>query len=179
MVVSILDHMDPHGFVKASYWQLGAESGRMSCSDPNNQQIPRDKDFRECVQAPDGWLLVDADFGQMELRLAAAVAKDERMTAAFQAGEDLHTGRCRDGDMGAQKSDCGIRPIVHRVSARHHSEGKRITAEYKQLPDRQSHRRHPRPQRQGELSGGGCVPGAWRPDHAAGPLRFSQGCSGT
>jgi DNA polymerase I-like protein with 3'-5' exonuclease and polymerase domains len=91
MVVSILDHMDPHGFVKASYWQLGAESGRMSCSDPNNQQIPRDKEFRECVQAPDGWLLVDADFGQMELRLAAAVAKDERMTAAFQAGEDLHT----------------------------------------------------------------------------------------
>ena len=83
MVVSILDHMDPDGFVKASYWQLGAESGRMSCSDPNNQQIPRDKEFRECVEAPDGWLLVDADFGQMELRLAAAVAKDERMTAVL------------------------------------------------------------------------------------------------
>jgi DNA polymerase I-like protein with 3'-5' exonuclease and polymerase domains len=34
---------------------------------------------------------VDADFGQMELRLAAAVAKDERMIKAFQDGEDLHT----------------------------------------------------------------------------------------
>jgi DNA polymerase-1 len=63
----------------------------MSCIKPNNQQIPRDTEFRQCVEAPDGYLLVDADFGQMELRLAAAVAKDERMTKAFQGGEDLHT----------------------------------------------------------------------------------------
>ena len=91
MVESILDKMDPDGFVRASYLQLGAESGRMSCIKPNNQQIPRDTEFRQCVEAPDGYLLVDADFGQMELRLAAAVAKDERMTKAFQDGEDLHT----------------------------------------------------------------------------------------
>jgi len=91
MVESILEKMDPDGFVRASYLQLGAETGRMSCIKPNNQQIPRDEEFRRCVQAPDGWVLVDADFGQMELRLAAAVAQDERMTKAFQAGEDLHT----------------------------------------------------------------------------------------
>ena len=91
MVDSIVEKMDPDGFVRASYLQLGAESGRMSCIKPNNQQIPRDKEFRSCVEAPDGWLLVDADFGQMELRLAAAVAKDERMIQAFKDGEDLHT----------------------------------------------------------------------------------------
>jgi DNA polymerase I-like protein with 3'-5' exonuclease and polymerase domains len=91
MIESIQEKMDAAGFVRASYMQLGAESGRMSCIKPNNQQIPRDKQFRSCVEAPEGWLLVDADFGQMELRLAAAVAKDERMTAAFQAGEDPHT----------------------------------------------------------------------------------------
>ncbi|MFZ9095533.1 MAG: DNA polymerase [bacterium] len=91
MVESILEKMDSDGFVRASYLQLGAESGRMSCIKPNNQQIPRDPEFRQCVEAPDGWLLVDADFGQMELRLAAAVAQDPRMTQAFQAGEDLHT----------------------------------------------------------------------------------------
>jgi DNA polymerase-1 len=91
MVDSIFEKLDPDGFVRASYLQLGAESGRMSCIKPNNQQIPRDEDFRRCVEAPDGWLLVDADFGQMELRLAAAVAQDERMIQAFQAGEDLHT----------------------------------------------------------------------------------------
>ena len=91
MIESIQEKMDTAGFVRASYMQLGAESGRMSCIKPNNQQIPRDKQFRSCVEAPEGWLLVDADFGQMELRLAAAVAKDERMTVAFQAGEDPHT----------------------------------------------------------------------------------------
>ena len=91
MIESIQEKMDAAGFVRASYMQLGAESGRMSCIKPNNQQIPRDKQFRSCVEAPKGWLLVDADFGQMELRLAAAVAKDERMIAAFQAGEDPHT----------------------------------------------------------------------------------------
>ena len=91
MIESIQEKMDDIGFVRASYMQLGAESGRMSCIKPNNQQIPRDKQFRSCVEAPEGWLLVDADFGQMELRLAAAVAKDERMIQAFQAGEDPHT----------------------------------------------------------------------------------------
>ena len=91
MVDSIFEKLDSDGFVRASYMQLGAESGRMSCIKPNNQQIPRDEDFRRCVEAPDGWLLVDADFGQMELRLAAAVAQDERMIQAFQDGEDLHT----------------------------------------------------------------------------------------
>ncbi len=91
MIESIQEKMDSAGFVRASYMQLGAESGRMSCIKPNNQQIPRDKQFRSCVEAPEGWLLVDADFGQMELRLAAAVANDERMIAAFLAGEDPHT----------------------------------------------------------------------------------------
>ena len=91
MVDAIIGKCDDDGFVRASYLQLGAESGRMSCINPNNQQIPRDEVFRSCVEAPDGYMLVDADFGQMELRLAAAVAQDERMISAFQNGEDLHT----------------------------------------------------------------------------------------
>ena len=40
--------------------------------------------------APEGWVFVGADFSQMELRLAAAVAKDENMIQAFKAGIDLH-----------------------------------------------------------------------------------------
>ena len=91
MIESIQEKMGPDSFVRASYMQLGAESGRMSCIKPNNQQIPRDAQFRSCVEAPDGWLLVDADFSQMELRLAAAVARDDRMIKAFQDGEDPHT----------------------------------------------------------------------------------------
>jgi DNA polymerase-1 len=91
MVTSMLEHLAPDGFIRAGYMQLGAESGRMSCSNPNNQQIPRDNSFRVCAEAPDGWTFVCADFGQMELRLAAALAEDERMIKAFQDGVDLHT----------------------------------------------------------------------------------------
>ena len=90
MIESIQDKMSNDGFVRASYMQLGADTGRMSSIKPNNQQIPRDSEFRQCVQAPQGWKIVDADFSQMELRLAAALAKDKNMTAAFQRGEDLH-----------------------------------------------------------------------------------------
>ena len=91
MVVSLLKHQSPDGRIRASYMQLGAETGRMTCSEPNQQQIPRDEQFRSAVVAPEGWIFVGADFSQMELRLAAAVAEDKNMIQAFKAGIDLHT----------------------------------------------------------------------------------------
>ena len=91
MVEALLKHMDATGFIRASYMQLGADTGRMSCISPNLQQIPRDSRFRECVKAPAGWKLGVADFSQMELRLAAAEAEDSLMIEAFQRGIDLHT----------------------------------------------------------------------------------------
>jgi len=99
MVESILDKMSDDGYVRASYMQLGADTGRMSSIKPNNQQIPRDSEFRQCVQAPEGWKIVDADFSQMELRLAAALANDKNMIAAFKRGDDLH-------DYTAQQMGC-------------------------------------------------------------------------
>ena len=91
MVISLLEHQAPDGFIRASYMQLGAESGRMSCAKPNLQQVPRDNAFRSAAEAPEGWTFVCADFGQMELRLAAAQAEDETMIEAFKNDMDLHT----------------------------------------------------------------------------------------
>ena len=91
MAETLLKNYSPDGFIRASYLQLGADTGRMSCISPNLQQIPRDPRFRLAVQAPAGWKLVVADYGQMELRLAAAEAQDDLMTQVFQRGEDLHT----------------------------------------------------------------------------------------
>lgn len=91
MVVSMLEHQQEDGCIRASYLQLGAESGRMSCVKPNLQQVPRDNAFRAAAEAPEGWSFVCADFGQMELRLAAAIAQDVMMIAAFQENLDLHT----------------------------------------------------------------------------------------
>ena len=91
MAETLLKNLGPDGYVKASYLQLGADTGRMSCISPNLQQVPRDPRFRACVQAPAGYKFVVADYGQMELRLAAAEAKDSLMTEVFQQGKDLHT----------------------------------------------------------------------------------------
>lgn len=91
MAETLLKTYSEDGFIRASYMQLGADTGRMSCMSPNLQQIPRDQRFRACVQAPTGWQLVVADYGQMELRLAAAEAADPLMTQVFQQGKDLHT----------------------------------------------------------------------------------------
>ena len=91
MVAALLKHQSADGFVRASYWQLGAETGRMTCSDPNLQQVPRDAQFRESVVAPEGWAFIGADFSQMELRLLGVVADDENMCTAFIDGQDLHT----------------------------------------------------------------------------------------
>ncbi len=91
MAETLLKNLSKDGFIRASYLQMGADTGRMSCMSPNLQQIPRDQRFRACVQAPAGWRLVVADYGGMEMRLAAAEAQDPLMTRAFQQGKDLHT----------------------------------------------------------------------------------------
>jgi DNA polymerase-1 len=78
------------GRVHATYWQLGAATGRFSCSDPNLQQMPRTAAFRRCFIAPPGSQLVIADYSQIELRVMAELSSDPRMLAAYQAGEDLH-----------------------------------------------------------------------------------------
>ena len=91
MVAALMKHQDADSYIRASYWQLGTETGRMSCSDPNLQQVPRDEQFRSAVVAPEGWSFIDADFSQMELRLLAVVAQDQNMMQAFKDDKDLHT----------------------------------------------------------------------------------------
>jgi DNA polymerase-1 len=89
---SLATHIHPvTGRVHATYWQLGAATGRFSCSDPNLQQIPRTSGFRRCFIAPLGSRLVIADYSQIELRVMAELSGDPQMLAAYQAGEDLHT----------------------------------------------------------------------------------------
>ena len=78
------------GRLHPRYGQIGAWSGRMSCYGPNIQQIPRDPSFRECFVAPAGRKLVIADYSQIELRVAAQISGDGRMTTAYKRGEDLH-----------------------------------------------------------------------------------------
>lgn len=78
------------GRLHPKYGQISTFSGRMSCQDPNIQQIPRDLAFRRCFTAPPGRSLIMADYPQIELRAAAQISGDERMLAACSKGDDLH-----------------------------------------------------------------------------------------
>ena len=80
--------MKSDGRIYAGWKQIGADTGRMSCSEPNLQQIPAK--LRECIIPQEGHVLIKADFSQIELRIAAAIANDQRMLRAFDEGIDLH-----------------------------------------------------------------------------------------
>lgn len=68
----------------------GTVTGRLSCENPNLQQVPRDTLIRSLICAPPGWELVECDLSQVELRIAAELAREQKMLHAFQTGEDVH-----------------------------------------------------------------------------------------
>jgi DNA polymerase-1 len=90
--IAYLKHVHSRtGRIHARYRQLGSQAGRMSCTDPNLQQVPTDPRYRACFRPQEGRVLVKADYSQIELRLAAEIAGDARLIQAFQRGDDLHT----------------------------------------------------------------------------------------
>ena len=77
-----------------SFNQTVASSGRLSSNDPNLQNIPirseLGRDIRRGFIPRDGWLLLAADYSQIELRLLAHLSRDPAFVEAFQAGGDIH-----------------------------------------------------------------------------------------
>ncbi len=84
----LLDKVEEDGRIYASWWQIGAATGRMACSSPNLQNLP--PEVRKHVRGPKGRVLVKADYSQIELRIAAKISGDERMLEAYERGNDLH-----------------------------------------------------------------------------------------
>lgn len=88
---NILEFVDQRtGRIHADFRQIGAPTGRFSCSKPNLQQIPHEADYRKCFRAEDGNTLVVADYSQIELRILADFSGDERFIEAFRSGADFH-----------------------------------------------------------------------------------------
>ena len=77
--------------IRANYRQLGTDTGRVSCADPNTQQIKRDKEYRQGFIASPGHVLIIADYSQLELRIAAECSGEERMRQAYRDNVDFHT----------------------------------------------------------------------------------------
>ncbi|MHC4859244.1 MAG: DNA polymerase I [Planctomycetota bacterium] len=83
------------GRIHASYHQTVAVTGRLSASDPNLQNIPvrteLGREIRTAFVAPEGSLLVSADYSQIELRVLAPLSGDETLARAFRDAKDIHT----------------------------------------------------------------------------------------
>lgn len=82
------------GRVHTRLHQAAVASGRLASSDPNLQNIPirteEGRAIRGAFVPEAGWVLLDADYSQIELRVVAALAEDPVLLAAFEAGEDIH-----------------------------------------------------------------------------------------
>jgi uracil-DNA glycosylase family 4 len=83
--------LDERSRIHPSYNLARTVTGRLSSSEPNLQQVPRDPFIRGIVGSPPGWSFMEADYSQVELRLAAMLANEKTMLAILAAGEDLHT----------------------------------------------------------------------------------------
>ena len=88
---TLLESIGPDGRIHCNYKQMGTETGRLSAASPNLQQVNRSAEFRSKFVAAPGYVLVVADFSQIELRVAAELSGEERMIEAYKAGRDLHT----------------------------------------------------------------------------------------
>ena len=83
------------GRIHSTFNQTEARTGRISSLEPNLQNIPvrteEGKRLREYFIAPEGRVLCDADYSQIELRVLASIAQDKNMIDAFTSGVDIHT----------------------------------------------------------------------------------------
>lgn len=85
----------PDGRIHTSFQNTVTATGRLSSTEPNLQNIPvrtaLGAEMRTMFVARPGWVLVDADYSQIELRLLAHMSGDEAMIQAFRDGVDIHT----------------------------------------------------------------------------------------
>lgn len=91
---SLIREIRSDGRIHSTLNQTETRTGRISSTDPNLQNIPVRQDLgrelRRFFKAKDGWVLVDADYSQIELRVLAHMANDEAMLEAFNNGDDIH-----------------------------------------------------------------------------------------
>jgi DNA polymerase-1 len=86
---SLIGHIEHDGRIHSGFDQTGTATGRFSSRDPNLQNVGRG-DLRSAFTAPEGRKLVVADYSQIELRAAAAIAGETKMIEAYRSGADLH-----------------------------------------------------------------------------------------
>ena len=94
-VTGLVKVVGEDGRVHSTFKQTETRTGRISSAEPNIQNIPvrtpLGREMRRFFTAKDGYMLVDADYSQIELRVLAHISGDETMRNAFSQGIDIHT----------------------------------------------------------------------------------------
>ncbi|MBQ9534310.1 MAG: DNA polymerase I [Clostridia bacterium] len=94
-VEGLIKAVGEDGRIHASFNQMVTATGRLSCTEPNLQNIPVRRELgsevRKCFVPREGWVFAGADYSQIELRILAHISGDESMLGAFRRGEDIHT----------------------------------------------------------------------------------------
>lgn len=92
------DRISPDGRLRTSYTTHVTSTGRLSSMEPNLQQISKGADpkpwndrVKKCFRAKEGYVLLSADYSQLELRLAVAYAQEPELQAIFNEGRDIFT----------------------------------------------------------------------------------------
>lgn len=110
--LGLIDKADENGRVHTTFTQAMTNTGRLSSTEPNLQNIPvrseEGSKIREAFTAPSGRVLVDSDYSQIELRLLAEMSGDENMVHAFTNDEDIHT-RTASELFGCKESEVNSR----------------------------------------------------------------------
>lgn len=90
-----IERLSPDGRLRPNYKPHGTKTGRLSCAEPNLQQIPRvsskpwNGNTKKAFREDEGWTLWEADYSQLELRLATAYAKEPDLIQVFAEGRDI------------------------------------------------------------------------------------------
>ena len=155
------------GRIHTSYHQAVAATGRLSSSDPNLQNIPirteEGRRIRQAFIAPEDYVLLAADYSQIELRIMAHISADQGLLDAFAEDRDIHQATAAEVfDMPLEEVTADQRRsakainfgLIYGMSAfglgRQLGIGRNLAQEYvdlyfRALPGRQKlHGRHPR-----------------------------------
>jgi DNA polymerase-1 len=108
------EQVDARSRVHTTFLQAVAQTGRLSSTNPNMQNVPirtpLGREIRQCFEAEDGKLLISADYSQIELRVLANVADEPVLKEIFRRGEDVHTATASQVfSVAAEEIDPGMR----------------------------------------------------------------------
>jgi len=89
-ISGVLDNLDDDSRIRSQFWLTRTSSGRLASRNPNLQNIDRRPEIKNIFGAPEGKILIEADYKAIELRMLAYLSKDKFFTEAFKSGKDPH-----------------------------------------------------------------------------------------